>query len=91
MADENGKKPPNVQENMDGDKQKIDEVKSQVSTKSTRYLKLKIRKKAAKTRLTKARNEIAMLTTEYPSSKTEIRRAVKKIKSESEVIELSMH
>ena len=91
MADENGKKPPDVQENMDGDKQKIDEVKSQVGIKSTRYLKLKNRKEAAKTRQTKARNEIAMLTTEYPSTKTEIRRAVKKIKSESEIIEKIIH
>ena len=44
MADVNDKKSPSAQENIDDDKQEIDEVKSQVSTKSTRYLKLKNRK-----------------------------------------------
>ncbi len=88
MADESGENPPSLQQNNDeASKQENDEVKSQVSTKSTRYLKLKNRKKAAKTRLTIARNQISMLTTEYPSTKTEIRRAVKKMKSESEIIE----
>ena len=45
MADVNDEKSPSAQENIDGDKQEINEVKSQVSTKSTRYLKLKNRKK----------------------------------------------
>ena len=70
MADVNDKKSPSLQESKDGDKQEIDKVKSQVSTKSTRYLKLK----TAKSTLTKARNHIALLTTEYPSTKIEIRR-----------------
>ena len=45
MADVNDEKSPSVQENIDADKQEIDEMKSQVSTKSTWYLKLKNRKK----------------------------------------------
>ena len=59
-------------------------MKGQVSTDSTRYSKLKNRKKSAKTRLTKARNQIAALTTGHPSTKTDIRRAINKIKSESD-------
>ena len=90
MADVNDEKSPSAQENMD-DKQEIDEVKSQVSTKKYTVFEAKNRKKTAKSRLTKARNHIALLTTEYPSTKTEIRRAVKKIKSESEIIEKIIH
>ena len=54
-------------------------------------MKLKNRKKTAKSRLTKARNHIALLNTEYPSTKTEIRPAVKKMKSEREIIEKIIH
>ena len=64
MADVNDEKSPSLQESKDGDKQEIDKVKSQVSTKSTRYLKLK----TAKSALTKARNHTAL------STKIEIRR-----------------
>jgi hypothetical protein len=88
MADQNGEKPPSLPENNDETtKQGTDEVKSQVSTKSTRYLKLKNMKEAAKARLTKARNQAAKLTTGHPSTKTEIRRAIKKVKAESDIIE----
>ena len=44
MADGNDKNPPNLKKNMDSDKQEIEKVKGQVSTKSIRYLKLKIEK-----------------------------------------------
>lgn len=63
------------------------DTEDEVSTKSTRYLTLKNRKKTAKTRLTKARNQVTILTTGHPSTKTEIRRAVKKVKAECQIIE----
>jgi hypothetical protein len=59
---------------------------SQVSGDSKRYSTLKKRKKSAKTRLTKARNQIAILTTGRPSSKTEIRRVINTIRGECDII-----
>jgi hypothetical protein len=64
---------------------------SQVSEDSKRYSTLKNRKKSAKTRLTKARNQIAILTTGRPSSKTEIRRVIKTIRGECDIIEKIIH
>ena len=63
MAEGSGEKPASLRDNDEAKKQETDEVKSQVSTDSTRYKTLKNRRKAAKTRLTKARNQIAVLTT----------------------------
>ena len=60
---------------------------SQVSTKSMRYMTLKNRKKTAKSRLTKVRNQVSILTTRRPSTKTEIKRSVKKVKAEYTIIE----
>ncbi|XP_028410463.1 uncharacterized protein LOC114533077 [Dendronephthya gigantea] len=64
-----------------------EDVNSQVGVKSSRYLTLKSRKKAAKCRLTKARNHIDAMTTGHPSSKTEIRRAIKKVIAERDIVE----
>ncbi len=63
MAEGSGEKPASLRDNDEAKKQETDEVKSQVSMDSTRYKTLKNRRKAAKTRLTKARNQIAVLTT----------------------------
>ena len=64
---------------------------SQVSEDSKRYSTLKKRKKSAKTRLTRARNQIAILTTGHPSSKTEIRRVINTIRGECDIIEKIIH
>lgn len=48
---------------------------------------LKNRKKTAKPRLTKARNHVSILSTGRPTTKTEIRRSVKKVKAEYTIIE----
>ena len=63
------------------------EMGSQVSTKSMRYMTLKNRKKTAKSRLTKVRNLVSILTTGHPSTKTEIKQSVKKVKAEYTIIE----
>ena len=70
---------------------KNDDTKSQFSEESKRYSTLKKRKKSAKTRLTKAKNQIATLTTGRPSSKTEIRRVIKTIRGECDIIEKIIH
>ena len=62
-------------------------VESQVSVKLTRYSTLKNRKKTAKCRLTRARNQIDVMLTGHPSSTTEIRRAVKKVIGERDIVE----
>ena len=56
MAEGSGEKLASLRDNDKAKKQETDKVKSQVSTDSTRYKTLKNREKAAKTRLTKARN-----------------------------------
>ena len=70
--DENGGKPADYsQKDNEQATQSKDDDGSQVSEESKRYSTLKTRKKSAKTRLTKAKNQIAMLTT--------VARAVKRI------------